>query len=64
MRFTESVAQMRYITPKMEARYAFFLRERRIFNLWQASIISIADFRRQQWYAADRSRRDTEGFRD
>jgi hypothetical protein len=46
LRFMKDVAQMRYITPKMDAPYAFFLRERSIFNLWQLSIISMADLHR------------------
>jgi hypothetical protein len=40
----EYVAQIPYITPEMEARYAFFFLERSILNLWQASIISMVDF--------------------
>jgi hypothetical protein len=47
LRFIKDVAQMPYCTPKMEARYAFFFRERSIFNLWQVSIISMADFHRE-----------------
>jgi hypothetical protein len=52
MRFIENVAQMRYFTPKMDARYAFFLWERSIFNLSQISIISIADFHREHRISA------------
>ena len=33
LRFTRNVAQILYFTPKMEGRYAFFVRERSIFNL-------------------------------
>jgi hypothetical protein len=47
-RFIKDVAQMPYFTPKMGARYAFFFRERSIFNLWQISIISMADFHRER----------------
>jgi hypothetical protein len=53
LRFIKSVAQMRYCTPKMEARYAFFFRERSIFNLWQVSIISMVDFHREHRLATD-----------
>ena len=51
LRFIKDVAQMPYFTPKMEARYAFFFRERSIFNLWQVSIISMADFHREHRWA-------------
>jgi hypothetical protein len=47
LRFIRNVAQVIYITPKMEGRYAFFVRERSIFNLWQVSIISMAVFYRE-----------------
>ena len=47
LRFMNDVAQIPYFTPKMEARYAFFFRERSIFNLWQISIISMAGFHRE-----------------
>jgi hypothetical protein len=51
LRFMKDVAQIPYFTPKMEARYAFFFRERSIFNLWQISIISMADFHREHRFA-------------
>jgi hypothetical protein len=51
LRLMKNVAQIPYFTPKMDARYAFFFRERSIFNLWQISIISMADFHREQWQA-------------
>jgi hypothetical protein len=44
LRFTGNVTQIRYFTPKMEGRYAFFVRVRSIFNLWQVSINSMVDF--------------------
>jgi predicted small integral membrane protein len=64
LRFMKYVAQIPYFTPKMDARYAFFFRERSIFNLWQISIISMAVFHREQWYAAPGSRFDVREFRD
>src|SRR5271169_6249567 len=44
---------IRYSTPKMDARYAFFVPERSIFNLWQVSIISMAVFHREHFDPAD-----------
>lgn len=52
LRFIESVAQILYFTPKMEARYAFFDWERSTFNLWPVSIISMADFHREHRISA------------
>jgi hypothetical protein len=44
---------IRYSTPKMDARYAFFVLERSIFNLWQVSIISMKVFHREHFEPAD-----------